>query len=70
MLCQIELAVMLGLPVLGPHPTVAKHFGLKTGARQLFRSAKVNCPPGVALDPIPPTIRRSRSPSSGCWLYV
>ena len=51
---QVDLAVKLGLPLLAPHPSIARHFSLKSGAKQLFRSAKVNVPPGVELDPRPP----------------
>ena len=51
---QVELAVKLGLPLLAPHPSIARHFSLKSGAKQLFRSAKVNVAPGRELDPRPP----------------
>lgn len=51
---QVDLAVKLGLPLLAPHPSIARHFSLKSGAKQLFRSAKVNVAPGVELDPRPP----------------
>ncbi len=50
---QVDLAVKLGLPLLAPHPSIARHFSLKSGAKQLFRSAKVNVAPGVELDPRP-----------------
>lgn len=49
----MDLAVKLGLPLLAPHPSIARHFSLKSGAKQLFRSAKVNVPPGVEVDPRP-----------------
>ena len=51
---QMELAVKLGLPLLAPHPSIARHFSLKTGAKQLFRAAKVHVPPGAELQPRPP----------------
>lgn len=51
---QVELAVKLGLPLLAPHPSIARHFSLKTGARQLFRSAKVPVAPGAELTPRAP----------------
>lgn len=50
---QVELAVKLGLPLLAPHPSIAHHFSLKTGAKQLFRAAKVHVPPGAELQPRP-----------------
>lgn len=50
---QVELAVKLGLPLLAPHPSIARHFSLKTGAKQLFKAAKVHVPPGAELQPRP-----------------
>ena len=50
---QVDLAVKLGLPLLAPHPSIGRHFSLKSGARQLFRSAKVNVAPGAQLEPRP-----------------
>ncbi|DBA72938.1 TPA: hypothetical protein ACH3X2_009891 [Trebouxia sp. C0005] len=50
---EVDLAVKLGLPLLAPHPSIARHFSLKSGAKQLFRSAKVNVAPGMELDPRP-----------------
>ncbi|DBA85977.1 TPA: hypothetical protein ACH3X1_005515 [Trebouxia sp. C0004] len=51
---EVDLAVKLGLPLLAPHPSIGRHFSLKSGAKQLFRSAKVNVAPGMELDPRAP----------------
>ena len=59
-LMQVELPMKLGLPLLAPHPSIARHFSLKTGARQLFRSAKVHVAPGAELTPRAPASSQTR----------
>jgi hypothetical protein len=49
---EIDLAVLLGIPVLGSHPAVAAAVASKTGARALFRHAHVNVAPGQTVRPV------------------
>ena len=42
-----RLAVMLGVPLLAPEPSLASQYGLKSGAKRLFATADVSTPPGA-----------------------
>lgn len=46
---DVELAVALGVPLLGATPAVAAAVSAKSGARVLLSQAHVNVPPGVAI---------------------
>lgn len=49
---EVDLAVALGVPVLGGHPAVAAAVSTKTGARALFQQAHVNVAPGQTVPPV------------------
>jgi len=42
-----RLAVLLGVPILAPEPSVAAQYSLKSGAKRLFASADVSTAPGA-----------------------
>jgi len=46
-----ELAVYLGIPILGPSPETSAMLGTKSGALRLFTAAEMNTAPGVILPP-------------------
>ena len=41
------LSQMLGLPLMGPEPSICRALGSKLGAKQIFEEAQVNMPTGV-----------------------
>lgn len=49
---DVELAVALGVPLLGAAPAVAAAVSMKSGARSVLRQARVNVPPGVTILPV------------------
>ncbi|KAG2501161.1 hypothetical protein HYH03_000976 [Edaphochlamys debaryana] len=55
---EVELAVHLGVPLLGPSPGVCRALSRKSAARELFRSIAANIAPGCA-------IRSRHAPSPG-----
>ncbi len=42
-----RLAVLLGIPILAPEPSVSAQYSLKSGAKKLFASADVSTAPGA-----------------------
>ena len=46
---EIDLAVALGLPLLGSHPAITMAIASKSGARALFRQARMNVAPGCEV---------------------
>lgn len=48
---EVELAVHLGVPLLGPSPSVFRALSKKSAARELFKSIAANIAPGCAIRP-------------------
>ena len=46
---EMDLAVALGVPLLGGHPEVAQRLALKSYAKEVFRKADINTAPGVVV---------------------
>ena len=50
---EVELAVKLDVPLLGPAPAIGCALARKSGARAVFRAARMNAAPGATLPPAP-----------------
>ncbi|GLI64066.1 hypothetical protein VaNZ11_007230 [Volvox africanus] len=48
---EVELAVHLGVPLLGPSPSVCRALSRKSAARELFKTIDANIAPGCAIRP-------------------
>ncbi|KAG2432871.1 hypothetical protein HXX76_008603 [Chlamydomonas incerta] len=46
---EVELAVHLGVPLLGPSPAVCRALGRKSAARELFKTIAANIAPGCSI---------------------
>jgi len=46
---DMDLAVALGVPLLGGHPEVTQRLGLKSYAKEVFRKADINTAPGAVV---------------------
>ena len=46
---EMDLAVALGVPLLGGHPEVAQRLALKSYAKEIFRKADINTAPGMIV---------------------
>lgn len=62
---EIDLAVALGMPLLGSHPAITAAVGSKSGARALFRQARMNVAPGCDIAPIEGPLAEAAPGSSG-----
>jgi hypothetical protein len=51
---EVDLVATLGVPMLSAPPAVSAAVATKSGARALFRAARMNVAPGRALPPVPP----------------
>ncbi|EFJ52332.1 hypothetical protein VOLCADRAFT_102998 [Volvox carteri f. nagariensis] len=48
---EVELSVHLGVPLLGPSPSVCRALSRKSAARELFKTIDANIAPGCAIRP-------------------
>ncbi|KXZ47062.1 hypothetical protein GPECTOR_38g299 [Gonium pectorale] len=48
---EVELAVHLGVPLLGPSPSVCRALSRKSAARELFKGIAANIAPGCTIRP-------------------
>ncbi|GLC34485.1 hypothetical protein PLESTB_001256000 [Pleodorina starrii] len=48
---EVELSVHLGVPLLGPAPSVCRALSRKSAARELFKAIDANIAPGCAIRP-------------------
>lgn len=63
---EIDLAVALGLPLLACHPSVASAVATKSGARAVFKRARMNVAPGRIIAPVAaPSLQGLQQPSAG-----
>ena len=56
---DVDLAVALAVPMLSSHPSVAATVATKSGARAVFKRARMNVPPGRVLPPAGQVASRS-----------
>jgi hypothetical protein len=63
---EIDLAVALGLPLLASHPAIALAVATKSGARAVFKRARMNVAPGRTIVPVAmPPSQSLHQPSAG-----
>ncbi|GFR40108.1 hypothetical protein Agub_g662, partial [Astrephomene gubernaculifera] len=62
---EVELSVHLGVPLLGPGPSVCRALSRKSAARELFKNIAANIAPGCAIRPNHAIQQQAAGPGGG-----